>query len=81
MKCGKSSDKTLLIVVIAAVVAVVTTLAVLAVKFRWLDKLAASHKRRRRNTPSFTCEFDKECDTPITEVVTKEVFPEEETEE
>ncbi|MBQ8752840.1 MAG: hypothetical protein IJZ13_07030 [Clostridia bacterium] len=81
MKCGKNSDKTLLIVIVAAVVAVLTTMAVLAVKFRWLDKLAVSHKRRRKNTPSFTCEFDEECDTPITEVVKKEVFPEEDIDE
>lgn len=76
MKCGKNSDKTLLIVMIAAVVAVLTTLTVLAVKFHWLDKLFACHKRRK-NSPSFTCEFD-EYETPITEVVKKEICPEEE---
>ena len=77
--CHRSTNKTALVLIIAAVVAALTTLSVMAIKLHWLDKLCACHKKRRFSRPSITCDFEERA--PITEVVKKEVFPEEHTEE
>ena len=77
--CYRSSHKTATVLIVASIVATLTTLAVLAMKMNWWDKLCACHKNRRYSRPSFTCKFEESA--PITEVVKKEVFPEESTEE
>ena len=57
MKNEESNNKTLLIIIVAVVVAVITTLTILAIRLRWVDKLRLRYKRRK-NKPTFTCEFD-----------------------
>jgi hypothetical protein len=57
MNNEKNSNKTLWIIIVAVVVAVITTLTILAIRLRWVDKLRL-HCKRRKNKPTFTCEFD-----------------------